>query len=137
VSLYDNAAVARLSSFCDTKPAPFRSRNFEHVYFASEDVFARSPQLVCQTGRVHDFNAYAVTKMLGLLFQTGSLKVCFLDEQLILAVRKAAPLLLRDGAITSEIVDLLSDGKHLQEFPNHIDHVHVRFLEPRRAGKRL
>jgi hypothetical protein len=55
---------------------------------------------------------------------------------LILAVREASPLLLRDGAITAEIVNLLSDGKHLQKWPHHIDHVHVRFLETRRFTNR-
>jgi hypothetical protein len=129
VSLYDNAAVARLRPFCDTKAARLRNKEFELIYSANDAELSASDQLVCEAGRVHDFNAYAVGKMLGLLFQTGRLKVCFLDQQLILAVKAAARLLLRDGAINSDVAGLISDGTHLQKWPNHVDHVHVRFLE--------
>jgi hypothetical protein len=69
VSLYDNAAVARLRAFCDTKPASFRGKNFEHVYFANGEALSTTAHLVCQTGRVHDFNAYAVTKCWGSCFR--------------------------------------------------------------------
>jgi hypothetical protein len=53
----------------------------------------------------------------------------FLDRELIPAVREAAADLSSEGAMEAAFVPLYGDGKHIQHWPNHDNHIHVRVSE--------
>ena len=133
LSLFDNSATARLRAYCDTMPSPEKGLEpspGEYIYSRKVRSDASSSgQLVCRSGRVHDFNAYAIAQMLGLFFETRAVTLSFLDHELLLLVKEAAQLTLRDGLITPKIAALFADGIHLQHWPNHIDHIHIRVRE--------
>jgi hypothetical protein len=137
LSLFDNSGTARLRAYCDTKTAPMKINEgvgCEFVYSADKQPAAGSGGLVCRAGRVHDFNSYGVARMLGLFFSTGSVRLSFLDQELLLLTREACQSVLFDGLITQEIAELFSDGVHLQKLSNHFDHIHIRLKETRKFG---
>ena len=53
----------------------------------------------------------------------------FLDSELLSLVRDASRRLRVDGFADDRVVHQFEDGVHLQPWPNHIDHMHIRFLE--------
>jgi len=142
IGLLDNSATSRLREFCDTTPAAQKNAPLirrEFVYAGAKRIMANTVPLVCKLGTAHDFNAYAVAKMLGLFFSNGSVRMSFLDQELLTMVRDASELALRDGLITPAVRKLFFDGVHLQKWTNHFDHIHVRFKEVKSsaASRRL
>lgn len=132
LSLYDNAAKAQLRSFCDLQQS--RAEGEEELEIAySQPAEMQMPlgsrPMVCRQNQVHDFNAYAIAKLLGIFFELARVKLSFLDRELMKLVIEASKLTLRDRVITKEVAKLFSDGVHFQPWPNHYDHLHIRFLQ--------
>lgn len=84
----------------------------------------------CVAGTLdEDFDAYVNAQLFGVFFETGRVTMSFLDRELIGAVRPAAGLAVEDGVVLAELLELYSDGSHLQHWPNHDNHIHVRVSE--------
>jgi hypothetical protein len=60
---------------------------------------------------------------------SGRVTMSFLDRELIPALRDGAKQASDAGALPAELLPLYSDGKHVQHWPNHDNHIHVRVSE--------
>jgi len=83
----------------------------------------------CRSGTVTSFDAYESARELAGFFDSGRVTMSFLDRELIGKVKPAASQAASDGLIDPSLVALYGDGKHLQHWPNHDNHVHVRVSE--------
>lgn len=88
----------------------------------------------CVNGTAKGLDARATARELAGFYEGGIVTMMFLDQELIELVRPAAAPLASEGVIASSLVPLYSDGVHLQHWPNHDNHVHVRVSE---AAKRV
>lgn len=88
----------------------------------------------CVNGTAKGLDARGTARELAGFYEGGIVTMMFLDQELIELVRPAAPPLAKEGIIASSLVPLYSDGVHLQHWPNHDNHVHVRVSE---AAKRV
>jgi hypothetical protein len=85
---------------------------------------------ICKDGTVvTNFNAYDNARYFVTFFETGRMTHGFLDGELIEKVKPAATQAKADGVISAAMLPLYSDGKHLQHWPNHDNHIHVRVSE--------
>jgi hypothetical protein len=55
--------------------------------------------------------------------------MCFLDRALIAVTRSALDQALREGLVDGALRGLYGDGVHLQHWPNHDNHIHLRVSE--------
>ena len=83
----------------------------------------------CVNGTAKGLDARATARELAGFYEGGIVTMMFLDQELIELVRPAAAPLAKDGVIATSLVPLYSDGTHLQHWPNHDNHVHVRVSE--------
>ncbi len=83
----------------------------------------------CRAGSVRDFDGDANARFLGVFFATNRVTMMFLDRELIAPTRAGAARAVADGALDAKWLPLYSDGSHLQHWPNHDNHVHVRVSE--------
>jgi len=83
----------------------------------------------CVNGTAKGLDARATARELAGFYEGGIVTMMFLDQELIELVRPAAGPLAKDGVIATSLVPLYSDGTHLQHWPNHDNHVHVRVSE--------
>ncbi len=84
----------------------------------------------CTVGSVRGFDAATNAQMFADFFATGRVTMCFLDAQLITAVRPAARAAMFPTAVATQF----TDGTHLQHWPNHDNHIHVRVSEAATTG---
>jgi hypothetical protein len=89
----------------------------------------------CIPGTRQNFDGYETAREIGHFFESGRVTMCFLDQELIAAVVPGAADASGDGFITSDLVPLFGDGVHIQPWPNHDNHVHVRVSETTVTGK--
>jgi hypothetical protein len=75
------------------------------------------------------FEALYNARLLAAFYAGGRVTMDFLDRELIAAVRPAAQTAAQDGSVEPALLPLYSDGSHLQHWPNHDNHVHVRVSE--------
>lgn len=75
------------------------------------------------------FEPLYTARLLGAFYASGRVTMDFLDRELIAAVRPAASSAVADGTVAPALLPLYSDGTHLQHWPNHDNHVHVRVSE--------
>lgn len=84
----------------------------------------------CRPGTVYDeFDPHPTAFMMGALFASQRVTMSFLDRELIPLVREAATEQIADGLVGSDYADLYENGRHLQHWPNHNDHIHIRVSE--------
>jgi hypothetical protein len=85
---------------------------------------------ICQDGTVvTNFDAYENARYFAPFMATGRMTHGFLDGELIEKVKPAATQAKNDGMIPASVLPLYSDGSHLQHWPNHDNHIHVRVSE--------
>ena len=83
----------------------------------------------CVNGSAKGLDARSTARELGGFFEGDIVTMMFLDRELIELVNPAAAALAKEGAIESRLVPLYGDASHLQHWPNHDNHVHVRISE--------
>jgi hypothetical protein len=83
----------------------------------------------CVPGSRKNFDGYETAREVASCFQSGRVTMSFLDRELIPAVRTGATAAADAGLIPRDLLPLYSDGKHIQHWPNHDDHIHVRVSE--------
>ncbi len=87
----------------------------------------------CRPGTVMNYDGRANAIWFAELFATGRVTMCFLDRELIEpSVIGAEEASLR-GEIPEALVPVFDDGVHLQHWPNHDNHIHVRVSESESA----
>ncbi len=109
VSLYGSDGKAHWRTFCTT----------------ANDGSGRE----CVNGSAKGLDDRGTARELAGFYEGGIVTMMFLDRELIELVAPAAKTLATDGTIGSTLVPLYSDGSHLQHWPNHDNHVHVRIAE--------
>ncbi|MEO7097391.1 MAG: hypothetical protein ABI175_29285 [Polyangiales bacterium] len=109
VSLYGSDGGSMWRSFCTTTPV--------------------SGGRECVKGTGKGLDDRTTARELAGFYEGDIVTMMFLDQELIGIVRPAAPKLAADGVIDADLVPLYSDGTHLQHWPNHDNHVHVRVSE--------
>lgn len=83
----------------------------------------------CLNGTAKGLDARSTARELAGFYEGDIVTMMFLDRELIELVKPAAAPLASDGVIESRLVPLYGDGTHLQHWPNHDNHVHVRISE--------
>ncbi|MFO0626282.1 MAG: hypothetical protein U0325_11765 [Polyangiales bacterium] len=84
----------------------------------------------CTPGTVTNFDAATNAQMFAAYFATLRVTMCFLDRELIARVTPAAQSLGFSPAVAAQF----RDGVHLQHWPNHDNHIHVRVSEGPSTG---
>jgi hypothetical protein len=83
----------------------------------------------CIPGTVVGYDGALTAQMYGGFLQSGRVTMSFLDEQLIDPTIEGAIAAAAADALEPALVPLYSDGVHLQHWPNHDNHLHVRVSE--------
>jgi hypothetical protein len=83
----------------------------------------------CVAGSVMGFDAYESAVEVSSFFATGRVTMCFLDREIIKKIIPGSVQAGDDGAISQELVPLYADGVHIQNWPNHDNHIHIRVSE--------
>ncbi len=109
VSLYGSDGKSHWRSFCTTT--------------------STSGGRVCVNGTAKGLDARATARELAGFYEGDIVTMMFLDTELIELVKPAASTLATDKTIESKWVPYFGDGRHLQHWPNHDNHVHVRISE--------
>jgi hypothetical protein len=110
ISLYNTEGYAPWRSYCT---AEYTSEGRE-----------------CVTGTLSpDFDGYENALMYASFLDSGRVTMSFMDTELIKAVKPAAGRAVEEGVLKSSLLPLYSDGRHLQHWPNHDNHIHVRVSE--------
>lgn len=117
LSLYGDDGLAIWRSFCD----------------AAQTSEGRE----CVDGSAQGFDGRANAELFGGFLQSGRVTMSFLDRELIPLVEDGAAQASGDDALDASLLPLYSDGKHLQHWPNHDNHIHVRVSEDPYDGSAL
>lgn len=88
----------------------------------------------CIVGTMHDYDGTANALLFGDFFATGSVTMSFLDQELHPATITGAGDAVAAGDLDASLVPLYSDGSHLQHWPNHDNHIHIRVAEEATTG---
>jgi len=88
----------------------------------------------CTPGTIRNYDGPTNAIWFGDIFESGRVTMCFLDRELIPATSRGAEEASRLGEVSSAVVPLFSDGRHLQHWPNHDNHIHVRVSESASIG---
>jgi hypothetical protein len=83
----------------------------------------------CVAGTRTGFDAHASAFAYAPFLASGRVTNAFLDAELIEAEVPAAAEIADEGLIDPALVPLFGDGRHLQHWPNHDNHIHVRVSE--------
>jgi hypothetical protein len=83
----------------------------------------------CVAGTVMGFDSYTTAIEVASFFETGRVTMSFLDQQLIAKIIPGSMQAATDGKISPTLVPLYSDGVHIQNWPNHDNHIHIRVSE--------
>lgn len=109
LSLYGSDGKAHWRSFCTTT--------------------ATSGGRECVNGTAKGLDTRSTARELAGFYEGDIVTMMFLDQELIESVAPAAKTIAGEGVIDAKLVPLYSDGSHLQHWPNHDNHVHVRISE--------
>jgi hypothetical protein len=88
----------------------------------------------CIPGSITNYDGAANASWFGDLFASGRVTMCFLDQELIPATVVGAEESSLLGVIDEATVPMFDDGVHLQHWPNHDNHIHVRVSESEALG---
>lgn len=80
----------------------------------------------CVPGSIMNYGDAANALFFGAFFASDRVTMCFLDRELINPTIDAAE---SAETIDAALVPLYSDGQHLQHWPNHDNHIHIRVSE--------
>lgn len=83
----------------------------------------------CVPGTVSGYDARVNALLFGDFFATGRVTMCFLDAELIAETIPGAMDEVASGRLSPDLLPLYSDDVHLQHWPNHDNHIHVRVSE--------
>ncbi|MBI3073704.1 MAG: hypothetical protein HYY84_16455 [Deltaproteobacteria bacterium] len=83
----------------------------------------------CVPGSMTNFDGFANARQYAGFLQSGRVTMSFLDRELIPSVVAGARRGVDAGVIGRELLALYSDGRHLQHWPNHDNHIHIRVSE--------
>jgi hypothetical protein len=83
----------------------------------------------CLPGTVVGYDGHASAIMFASFFATGRVTHGFLDQELITPSIAGAEQAALAGELDGTLLPLYSDGLHLQHWPNHDNHIHVRVSE--------
>ncbi|MBK6515935.1 MAG: hypothetical protein IPM79_04240 [Polyangiaceae bacterium] len=83
----------------------------------------------CLPGSESGFDGRANAELFGAFLQSGRVTMSFLDQELIPHVEDGAAEAADGDTLDPALVPLYSDGVHLQHWPNHDNHIHVRLSE--------
>lgn len=83
----------------------------------------------CVAGTASGLDGRANAEMFGAFFQSQRVTMSFLDQELIPIVIDGAAEAAADNSLDPSLLPLFSDGVHIQHWPNHDNHVHVRISE--------
>lgn len=83
----------------------------------------------CNPGSLMNYDGYANALMFSAFYESGRVTRAFLDDELQPATISGADSASADGKIDSALLPLYADGVHLQHWPNHDNHIHVRVSE--------
>jgi len=109
ISLYGTDGLALWRSYCDVE---YKSDGRE-----------------CIPGTAADFDGRANAELFGAFLQSQRVTMSFLDGELIPLVQLGAEDAVDADALDATLLPLYSDGQHLQHWPNHDNHIHVRVSE--------
>ena len=88
----------------------------------------------CVPGSITNYDGTANAIWFGDLFASGRVTMCFLDRELIPATVTGAEEASLVGELDEALVPTFDDGVHLQHWPNHDNHIHVRVSESDAIG---
>jgi hypothetical protein len=117
ISLYGTDGLSAWRSYCD----------------AVNDGDGRE----CEPGSVTGFDGRANAEMYAAFLQSGRVTMSFLDGELIPPVQDGAEEAAAEDALSRDLLPLYTDGVHLQHWPNHDNHIHVRLSEQPYDGSSL
>lgn len=113
ISLYGTDGRAPWRSYCTARPADGGRE--------------------CTPGTARGLDAATNVRMFADHFATGRVTMCFLDRALIALVQPAARAAMLPAAVAAQF----GDGTHLQHWPNHDNHIHIRVSEGPTTGAGL
>jgi hypothetical protein len=88
----------------------------------------------CTPGTIRNYDGAANAIWFGDIFESGRVTMCFLDRELIPTTVRGAEEANRLGEVSGSVLPLFDDGTHLQHWPNHDNHIHVRVSESASIG---
>ncbi len=88
----------------------------------------------CVPGTITNYDGTANAIWFGDIFASGRVTMCFLDRELHPATITGAEEASLVGELDEDLVPLFDDGVHLQHWPNHDNHIHVRVSESDSIG---
>ena len=88
----------------------------------------------CTPGTIRNYDGATNAIWFGDIFESGRVTMCFLDRELIPTTEHGAEEAHRLGEVCSAVLPLYGDGTHLQHWPNHDNHIHVRVSESASIG---
>lgn len=88
----------------------------------------------CVPGSITNYDGTANATWFGDVFASGRVTMCFLDRELIPATVTGAEEASLVGELDEDVVPLFDDGVHLQHWPNHDNHIHIRVSESDAIG---
>ena len=83
----------------------------------------------CTAGSATGLDGRANAEMYGAFLQSQRVTMSFLDQELIPFVQDGADEAVGADTLDATLLPLYSDGTHLQHWPNHDNHIHVRLSE--------
>lgn len=83
----------------------------------------------CRPGTLRGYGATANVAMLAPFFASGRVTMSFLDRELITPTRAAVAGAVGAGLVPAAVQGLYANTTHLQHWPNHDNHVHIRVSE--------
>ncbi|UJR83414.1 hypothetical protein [Sandaracinus amylolyticus] len=83
----------------------------------------------CVPGTITGYDGFANAVFFGDFFATGRVTNCFLDQELIGPTVSGADEALTAELVAEDLLPMYADGAHLQHWPNHDNHIHVRVSE--------
>jgi hypothetical protein len=117
ISLYGEDGVAPWRSYCTTQ---YTSDGRE-----------------CVAGTRRNFDGRTNARMFASHLVSGRVTMSFLDRELIPSLRTGAAAAADAGEIPRELVPKYSDGRTVQHWPNHDNHIHVRVSEEAYGDSRI
>lgn len=83
----------------------------------------------CVAGTESGLDGVANARFFADFFATGRVTMCFLDRELHPTVFAGLDTAVSAGEIPVSLSGLFTDGVHIQHWPNHDNHIHVRVSE--------
>lgn len=93
------------------------------------DAVATGDGRECAAGTEHDLDGVANAIFFGDFLATGRVTMSFLDQELHPTFFAGADTAAAMGTLEPSLVPLFSDGVHVQHWPNHDNHIHIRVSE--------